>query len=92
MRWDKKKRGFRSLRKPPAILHVSGESRAVGLKNWTLAFGSSPEFARTYYSFESECVYFDWHSLGAEPGRLGRKIMDEECAKGKCTFDFLYEH
>jgi hypothetical protein len=81
VRWSQSQRVFLSTRKPPTILHICQESRIFGLKTYTLSFASSPEFARIYFSFEDDVVFFDWGTLGAIPGRLGRKLGDEECMK-----------
>jgi len=70
-----------SSRKPPAILHCNQESRICGLKTYKLSFASSPEFARIYFSPEFDTVCISWDSLGSSPGRLGRKISDDEASK-----------
>jgi 2EXR family len=77
--WDSTQRVFASDRKIPALLHVSHASRREGLKHYRLSFASSPEFARVYFNFELDTAYFTWSSLGAAPGRLGRKLGDEDC-------------
>ena len=67
-----------SLRAPvPPILHVCSASRAVGLKHYTLAFGSPPEYHEldqvseetcrqptVYFNFELDTLYFpeDWNA------------------------------
>ncbi|TVY14626.1 hypothetical protein LARI1_G006159 [Lachnellula arida] len=79
IKWDSTQRVFASNRKIPALLHVSQTSRREGLKHYRLSFASSPEFARIYFSPELDTAYFTWSSLGAAPGRLGRKLGDEDC-------------
>lgn len=79
IKWDSTQRVFASNRKIPALLHVCHTSRREGLKHYRLSFASSPEFARIYFSFELDTAYFTWSSLGAAPGRLGRKLGDGDC-------------
>lgn len=76
--WDPSRRVLYSPRKPPVQLHVCVESRHEALKLYQLHFATSPEFARTYFSHENDILLFNWASLGPAPGRLGRKIGEEE--------------
>lgn len=49
---------------PPAILHVNQESRAIGLKHYSLEFGSSYEIPR-HYGLRAESppkTYINFHS------------------------------
>ncbi|KAE8447618.1 hypothetical protein EG329_010589 [Mollisiaceae sp. DMI_Dod_QoI] len=77
--WDARQRVFRSSRKPPVLLHTCKESRAEAQKIYQLRFASSPEFARVYFSYEHDILLLNWASLGTAPGRLGRKMGDDEC-------------
>jgi hypothetical protein len=56
------------------------ESRADALKTYQLRFACSPEFARVYFSYEHDTLLLTSCSLGADPGRLARKMSDEECS------------
>ncbi|KAF4631268.1 hypothetical protein G7Y89_g6865 [Cudoniella acicularis] len=75
--WDSAQRVFWSPRTPPAILHACQESRHEGLKTYKLCLAPTPEFARVYIQ-TMDIVAFDWSTLGAAPGRLGRKLSDDD--------------
>lgn len=79
--WSPARRRFTSPRRPPAILQCDRESRQYGLKTYQLSFASSPDLAQIYFSYAIDVVWFDWSTLGPSPGRLGRKISDEEAEK-----------
>ncbi|KAI9048227.1 hypothetical protein LZ554_008022 [Drepanopeziza brunnea f. sp. 'monogermtubi'] len=79
--WNARKRAFVSRRPPPPLLHTCSESRHQALKMYQLHFASSPEFARVYFSFERDTLALCWDSLGSSPGRVGRKMSDEEMGK-----------
>jgi hypothetical protein len=42
---------------PPAILHVCTESREVGLKEYTLTFGTGGHPDRTYFNFHQDVLF-----------------------------------
>ena len=79
--WNPTKRVFTSSRQPPFLLSVNQEARYFGLEHFKLSFASSPEFARVYFDFEVDILGVDWKSLGPAPGRLGRKISEDEMGK-----------
>lgn len=84
LEWNPTRRLFTSERKPPSLLSVNQEARSFGLDHCKLSFASSPEFARVYFDFERDILGVDWESLGPTPGRLGRKISQEELGKVAC--------
>jgi hypothetical protein len=87
-----------SLRAPvPPILHVCSASRAVGLKHYTLAFGSPPEYyeldqvseescrqSTVYFNFELDTLYFpeDWNA-GVEGPSSCTSSLSLEVNEGK---------
>lgn len=81
--WYPATRDFRSHQKVPRILHITQETRALGLKTYQLGCASSPEFARVYFNFApyGDVLFLNWASLGAEPGRIARKISDLDLDK-----------
>jgi hypothetical protein len=98
IRWCPRTRSFKPIglnQHPPTLLHTCHESRTLGLKTYELAFASSPEFARVYFSFELDALYVDWKSVGSSPGRLGRKMSERDCSRVKSLLInevFLLEH
>ncbi|KAH7416951.1 hypothetical protein BKA64DRAFT_283635 [Cadophora sp. MPI-SDFR-AT-0126] len=81
--WHARQRVFKSSQAVPPLLHVCQESRYEALKKYQLSFAPSPEFARVYFSFEKDVLMVCWRTLGAYPGRIGKKMGEEEAAKIK---------
>ncbi|PVH88591.1 hypothetical protein DL98DRAFT_446996 [Cadophora sp. DSE1049] len=81
--WHARQRVFKSSQAIPPLLHVCQESRYQALKKYQLSFAPSPEFARVYFSFEKDVLMVCWRTLGAYPGRIGKKMGEGEAAKVK---------
>ncbi|KAL5320574.1 hypothetical protein ACEPPN_011384 [Leptodophora sp. 'Broadleaf-Isolate-01'] len=79
--WNARQRVFKSSQAIPPLLHVCQESRYEALKTYELAFAPSREFARVYFSFEKDVLMVCWRTLGAYPGRIGRKMGVEEAGR-----------
>ncbi|KAH7364568.1 hypothetical protein BKA65DRAFT_140829 [Rhexocercosporidium sp. MPI-PUGE-AT-0058] len=79
--WNARQRVFKSSQAIPPLLHVCRESRYEALKTYELAFAPSREFARVYFCFERDVLMVCWRTLGAYPGRIGRKMGVEEAGR-----------
>ena len=81
--WCPLRQSLYSPRRPPVLLHTCQESREEALKIYQLRFGSSPESAWVYFSYENDILLLNWASQGPPPGRLSKRISDEECRNVK---------
>ncbi len=79
--WDSRQRSFKSLKRVPPLLHTCQESRHEALKIYQLRFASSPELARVYFSYGQDILIIRWETLGPFPGRISRKMSDDEAGR-----------
>ncbi|KAG9235746.1 hypothetical protein BJ875DRAFT_259506 [Amylocarpus encephaloides] len=66
--WSPRTARFYSRHPPPSILQITSESRAYGLAIYVLAFASSPEDSRIYFSYALDAADFQWSSLASYQG------------------------
>jgi len=61
----------------PAILQVSREARAEGLKVYKAAFNTSKSSTPVYINFDHDTIYFRWKTFGRRPSKHALTLRDD---------------
>ncbi|KAH7336171.1 hypothetical protein BKA65DRAFT_552835 [Rhexocercosporidium sp. MPI-PUGE-AT-0058] len=64
----------------PALLHVSREARAEGLKIYNPAFNTSDSLTPVYINFELDTIFFRWKTFGRRPAKHVLAMI-EDCRR-----------